>query len=78
MNKKILYVLVAIILLVPIYYFLIPKYSFPIIPSHKGGPLYMGPGDEVAPLLLRCNIITGRCDREDYSSEGPRWVPFVK
>ena len=77
MNKKILYVLVAIILLVPIYYFLIPKYSFPIIPPHKR-VFNVGLGDEVAPLLLRCNIIMGRCDRETYSSQGVRWVLFVK
>ena len=38
MNKKILYILIAIIPLISIYYFLVPKYSFPIIPSHKAGP----------------------------------------
>jgi hypothetical protein len=80
MNKKILYVLMAIILLVLVYYFLIPKYSFPIIPPHKAGPLgdSLLMGDEVNPILLRCNIITGRCDEVNYSSEGRRWVPFVK
>ena len=79
MNQKILYFLAAIILLVLVYYFLIPKYSFPIIPPHKAGPLRRPlMGDEISPIPLRCNIITGRCDEVDYSSEGRRWVPFVK
>jgi len=57
MNRKILYVLMAIILLVLVYYFLIPKYSFAVIPPYKN---WMG--EEMAPTLLRCSIITGRCN----------------